>query len=563
MSDLGTGDRNAKPAIAARRADEIPGEQTVHRRTPQIRYIFNAKTRIMRRVCAVFLLLSLYAGVASAGAIVGRVLEDHSGAALPSAEIRVSRDGSSDLVADLETNLNGSFEIPDLAAGTYRLEVSKANYLPTTLAVRAGKGASISLVARLIRCAVISGRVLDSDGKAVPSATVFAMSRPSDAYPMRPFAGFERGHESRVHENGEYRLFNLPPGQYAVAVSYGASTVMVGSTGASQAGPVGSGTLYYPVNSQPRLFLVSGGEEYRDVDFSIAPNALFRISGKIDLAAPQPGFWLALTSQSEPTLATAMTEAGKEGSFSFEGIPPGSYFLFASGPSHGRGPLGMMVDDHSLFGRMPVEVGGDVDGLAVTVSQGRSTSLVLRNSNPGDHACSGSMEFRISSLEDWGADLDRTVVVGFGKPVASGHLAPGRYLLTAQDAGSDCYTIGDTLLNLAAAAGDGPIAIPVAPKGSLHGTLAVGRDQAVNWTIILLPARGGDVPLKAAFPDLEGRFAFDRLRPGRYRIAARLSNDPSRRWVPESNDMTEIEVKPGAVIQVELPSPASGQSAKE
>jgi hypothetical protein len=65
---------------------------------------------------------------------------------------------------------------------------------------------------------------------------------------------------------------------------------MVGSTGDTQAGPAGSGVLYYPVGSPPRLFTVAGGEEHQDVDFSLFPDALFRVSGKIDLAAPQSGY---------------------------------------------------------------------------------------------------------------------------------------------------------------------------------------------------------------------------------------------------------------------------------
>jgi hypothetical protein len=180
---------------------------------------------------------------AHASASEGKVLEDHSGRALASAEVRVTPANGSELVADLETESDGSFRLPELPPAVYRIEVSKPNYLPVRLEVRIGNGASGLLAARLIRCGVISGRVLDAQGQPVRSATIFALSRQSDAGPLRPFARSEHGHQARVDNNGEYRLFNLPPGQYAIAVTYGASTVMVGSTGDTQAGPAGSGVL--------------------------------------------------------------------------------------------------------------------------------------------------------------------------------------------------------------------------------------------------------------------------------------------------------------------------------
>lgn len=350
------------------------------------------------------------------------------------------------------------------------------------------------------------------------------MSRPSEGGPLRPFARFERGHQAHVDENGEYRLFNLPPGQYAVAVIYGASTVVVGSTGSSQIGSTGSGVLYYPVGSQPRMFELSGGEDYHDVDFSISPTALHRVSGKIDLAALQSGYWLALTSENQSAFATAVTQAADDGSFHFEGIPAGSYWLFAFGPSHGRGSQGAIVDQHSSFGRLPVEVSADVADLSIPVQKGRSVSFILRNSIPGNHRCAETMEMRLSSLEDWGADLERTAIVGFSQPKRFENLAPARYLLTAHDAAAECYAISDTALDLTTVRDNTPIAIPVAPKGSIHGRLAAHNQQPSRWTIVLLSAypEANDSPLQVAFADSEARFAFERLRPGHYR-AARLA----------------------------------------
>jgi hypothetical protein len=53
-----------------------------------------------------------------------------------------------------------------------------------------------------------------------------------------------------------------------------------------------------------------------------------------------------------------------------------------------------------------------------------------------------------------------------------------------------------------------------------------------------------------AFPDRDGRFAFESLRPGRYRVAARRGADVSR--------VVEVDVRGGAPTIVELPADAKG-----
>ncbi len=457
----------------------------------------------MAHLPGVTLLTLFMAHCAGASVISGTVIEDHSGNAVVSAEVKVLRHGNTTLVADLETDGNGRFELPDVSDGDYRVEVSKANYVG--VAVQAGAGTSF--IVHLIRCGAISGHVLNAQGQAVHGATVFAMSRVAGRDPWRPFARSESGHEARVGDSGEYRLFNLPPGQYAIAVTYGASTTIVGSTGQSETGAEGSGVLYYPDSSRPRLFTVAGGEDYRDVDFSVMPSALYRVAGKIDGAEAKKGYWVALTSLSQPSLATAVTQAADDGAFHLEGIPAGSYTLFASGPSRARAISGMLPDEHVLFGRIPLEVGGNVEGLSVPVAKAKSAWFRLRNALPGNQACSAAIEMRLSALEDRAAYLDRTVTVGFGKLVHLDGLAPGRYMLTAGNSETDCTPVEEaTIIDLSSGSEQAPIGINVAPKGSIHGRLTGGGD----WEIVL---KRGDAAARISLTDKQGHFSLRRYDP--------------------------------------------------
>src|ERR1051325_2345553 len=115
---------------------------------------------------------------AFADGIAGQVFEDHSGAPLPSADLKFRRAGVRGLAAELETDREGKFLAPALPAGDYRVEVSKPSHIPTTLSFHV-TDISRPLVVRLVRCGVISGKVLDGQAQPIRSAIVHAVVKPA------------------------------------------------------------------------------------------------------------------------------------------------------------------------------------------------------------------------------------------------------------------------------------------------------------------------------------------------------------------------------------------------
>jgi hypothetical protein len=103
----------------------------------------------------------------------GSVVEDHSGHAVVSAELRIARKGVAQLVADLESDADGRFEPVDLEDGDYLLSVSKPNYIETSVRVRT-ESLREPIEIRLVRCGTVSGRVLDPGGAPIVNAYVFA-----------------------------------------------------------------------------------------------------------------------------------------------------------------------------------------------------------------------------------------------------------------------------------------------------------------------------------------------------------------------------------------------------
>jgi hypothetical protein len=240
-------------------------------------------------------LLALQGGLLWAEGLAGRIVQDHSGVPVASADVKLHQPGVRLLAADMETDSEGRFRAEGLAAGEYRLEISKAGYVSATLPLRIAAGETARPSLRLVRCGAISGRVTNAAGQALPRASVAAMSRAGGALQ----AVLVIGARATVDDGGRYRLFNLPPGEYVVAASYGASVDAVGSMGVvPPLGNTGSGALLYRDSARPEVFTITGGEEFRNIDFTVIPGTMFSVSGKVE--APEGPFWLTLTPVDRP-----------------------------------------------------------------------------------------------------------------------------------------------------------------------------------------------------------------------------------------------------------------------
>ena len=450
-----------------------------------------------------------------AGALGGRIVDDNSGNPIASVEVSVHRAGDG-VVAELETDGDGRFEAPELPPGDYRLDLSKPNYMRVMVQARADSALDL----RMIRYGVISGEVRDQQGQPVRDVDVLGFTQPPGGGALR-FANVQ----GRTDDHGEYRLHHIPPGQYTVAASWGASTRAVGGTGSPITSPgLGSGFLFYPSHTRPRFFTVTSGDEYTGVDFVVETGPSWSVSGKVDGPATDLArYWVALTPTDQPALAVVVAEAGRDGSFRLTGVPQGSYDLFAAGPSPARGMFGGLLDDESLFGHARVDVGGqDVEGVSLAMAKGRAMSFLLRP----DAGCPATANVILQPLEDRGSWRTWSAGVTSAKPTAITALGPGRYVLDVHTAKNACYFTADNVLDLSAKTFE----VHIAPAGAIHGHAA---------TAALVTLSGGDT-VQMAVPDAEHRFTFTGLRPGHYQLRA-------------ADKTTELDVPAGAPIDIAVP----------
>ncbi len=123
-------------------------------------------------------------------------------------------------------------------------------------------------------------------------------------------------------------------------------------------------------------------------------------------------------------------------------------------------------------------------------------------------------------------------------------LAPGRYQVVATNPGDDCYA-STKVLDLTAGDASEVVAVDLKPAGSIRGRLAAGAPS--DFAVSLLSVDDQQA-FQAAFPDEAGRFTFQGLRPGRYRIAAAAK----ARRLPDLARMFEIDVPGGSTTEVDL-----------
>lgn len=498
--------------------------------------------------------------VAPAATLAGRIIEDHTGSPVPSASVQMTTGSLRGLAADLETDGQGRFEAPGLPEGEYRVEVTKPNYLKATIRLHLTTQ-GIDTKIRLIRCAVITGQVTDRDGLPFPSATVFAMAKPAEGKPLQ--RNFDSGHFARVDQRGNYRLYDLPPGQYLVALSYGASSATFGSSGGLPPPSLpGSGVMFYPDNSRPQVFELSAGEERHNLNFSVTPTALFSIRGAVTMPDPKEGFWVVLTPTDQPAIAVAVASFRKPGEFRLEGIPPGSYDLVAFGPDDGFGWRGAVFPKESdpMFARVHLDVGGqNIEGISLTPEAGKPIHFLLRLATGAGAFCPATAELALTQVEDFATMTDRTLGLKAEQDASVPFLVPEHYSMSLTGLGDNCVLISDPIFDAAQA--PNPVVLTVGPAGAIRGKLDSAGQPPSNFTVVLIHADAPDTVL-ATVPDAQSQFAFTGLKPGKYRIAAQSAASGSR-WMAgadqAANQAIEIEVHPGSSLQIDLATPVEAR----
>jgi protocatechuate 3,4-dioxygenase beta subunit len=443
---------------------------------------------------------------------------------------------------------DGKFSISGLKPGTYQLNATQTGFVkarrnggPSNLTLIAGqreRGVRIQLAAT----GMITGRVLDENGRPLTTAHVFAV-RPEYQHGRRVIPVCHSGstRHAQTNSNGEYRILDLEPNDYFVF--------------ADREG-VRCGTFFYPGVTDLAdavLQAVRSGGEASGITFQLLPmsrfSAHFKIISPPSSSSQTPMVQTQLIRLSRNGIAVVESimslsplgggaETLTNGDYTRSGLLPGSYELFLGYNSGAQiGHASFEITDRDFEGgtivvQPSIALSGRVyapDGAPAEWSVNK-TRVVL-----------SPMDFRdrtmaLAVAPQTGVATDGSFLIAFtpnpGTTERLGRVAEGLYQISLNGLLEDQYlasaqygtvNVMDGGLKIDGPA-PGPLTLAVKNGGRVDGIVQNVRYEAVaDCRVVIVPSqnhRGNPSLFKTAFSDQNGNFSLRGVAPGDYSVFA-------------------------------------------
>lgn len=447
------------------------------------------------------------------------------------------------------TDATGRFQFGGISAGTCRVLADARGYLRKSerinnqapagqvIAVKAAQHVSdVNIL--LDPMSVIRGRVLNVDGDPMVGCPVQAMRVTRRHNAPR---GMSQG---QTDDRGEYRVFDLVPGDYYVVANCNAGSTgmgMVFSRGQREqvTDDLSYVPTYYPGVAelkQASVVTVKPGDE-ATVDISVSKQKTVHVRGTVSGELPEGMGVMAMLMPRDLSIFEGPRGAPViGGNFDISGILPGSYLLIvtAQGPNTPRkvakedvdvGPDGVEGLSLALASTANLKGAIRVDG---TVPAGTNLSgLVVMLQTPqvgGRPASAFGMEAGFGQVDENGNFEIHDVapgnyVVGL---TANGENFRDWYTKTVQFAGHD---VTDAGLRVGAGTRGATLDIVVSTHGaSVEGTVVDSNNQPLgNISVMAIPdeSRRKRFDLYDVSPsDERGHFELRGLASGEYSVIA-------------------------------------------
>ena len=314
----------------------------------------------------------------------GQIVAADNGSPIRRAQVRVSSAEAREARV-ATTDAQGRFEIKELPAGRYTITASKGGFVTLQYGQRRpsesgtpielGDGETLEkIVVGLPRGSVLGGRVTDEFGEPVANASVTAW-RFAYAAGARRLTPAGQNARDTTDDQGHFRLFGLPPGDYYVSAT-------LRSGGPEVTDPMGGETsgyaaTYFPgttnVADASRITLAVS-QENTSVNFGLIATRLVKVSGQVLMSDGGPasnGMVMLLPAAAGGRPAIAMQQGGNgaridgTGMFRASNVAPGRYMLQARAGAARQFELA----------KMDLTVGtDDVDGITLVTAPGATVS---------------------------------------------------------------------------------------------------------------------------------------------------------------------------------------------
>ncbi|HWY08803.1 MAG TPA: carboxypeptidase regulatory-like domain-containing protein [Candidatus Acidoferrales bacterium] len=281
--------------------------------------------------------------------VSGVVVRQDTGEPLIKAKVAlVTHEKWEDSLFDL-TDSQGHFLLDELPCRAYSLSASHPGFVemsygqrkpndPGALLTLAPGQKMTGLVFKLQRTAVVTGRVFDENGESVRGALVRVLRATGHGKQQNT----REAGTGATNDLGEYRIYDLIPGRYYMAVSYDPWSFREGFDAKPRRRLLKKGypVMFYPNITDPSkalTLILNPGDELRAIDFRMELVTMNTVSGKI-LNPPAENamrgtIGIYVVQRGSPLLGYNSIETrtlAKDGSFALNWVPPGSYSLRAS-----------------------------------------------------------------------------------------------------------------------------------------------------------------------------------------------------------------------------------------
>jgi Carboxypeptidase regulatory-like domain len=450
------------------------------------------------------------------------------------------------------TDAQGRFEFRELAAGRYTITANKGGFVGLQYGQRRpsesgtpleiGNGQVVDkLVIALPRGSVISGHTFDEFGDPVANAAVNAFRYGYAGGGRRYLPAGGQNSRDTTDDQGAFRLFGLPPGEYIISANFrgGGGEVTDPSNE-----PSGYAPTYFPGTpngGEAQRVRVDVGQELGNVNFALVAAKLVRITGTVidSQGAPSANAALVLMpadmTRGMPMLPGGAARVDRAAAFRITGVAPGRYVLQAR-TNLGRGA---QAGGDGEFARLDIAVGAqDLDGVVMVTAPGaRVTGHIVTDDGqpPGVRPDQLQVAARSARPERPGVAGPATARVAADWTFSlAGLFDPALFRL----AGAPGWSIKQVVLN-GQDITDAPLEFT--PSQTISGVQIVLTQKSTTVSGAVLDARGRPVAagavvafpaderlwtyqsryIRLARPDQDGRYEIKGLPPyDDYRLAA-------------------------------------------
>jgi carboxypeptidase family protein len=426
--------------------------------------------------------------------IAGRVV-DPAGAPVSGAQVSAS--AGDPLPRETASGDDGSFRFAGLRGGTYRLSARRPGFASTSQEVRLDNAPLRDLELRLGSGGAVAGRILGLSPEQLAEVSVSADQ------PGLVELGGDR--LSSADAKGEYRIGDLPPGDWMVSA-------ILGLGGRSAHG---------------KVQLPPGAAEVRlDLEFPYG----FTLSGRLLRAGqPVPGaFVSAQGAKGTDGGGSGVGRSDGDGAFRIEGLKAGTYEIRVNSRSAGlvhKETLELAADREIQIDLPAAELRGRV----VDADEGSPLAEASIALEPADPARAGFARFSgVRTGPDGAFALDSP--------------AEGDYRVIAR---KDGYAPAEAAVHVDAEGAAGEVKLSLSPAAGLRFTVRDATGSAPSAVDVALLDPAGRLLLSGSYPVSDG---------GR----VRLTEAPAGRWlllVAAGNTATAARAVdvPGSAVAIDLP----------